>query len=102
MDDGSVFAVGVTTDTKVPIFEPIELIPPGVIDMPCRQFAAHFDRTIIVGRDGKQVFMIHLWEDVEFQENALFTPPWLEHLIKDNQTVRSVHRGWLHTAISTD
>lgn len=103
-DDGSVYGVGLSTDTKVPLHEPVELIPPGVVDLPVRQFASHMDRTTVVGADGRQVWQVHLWEDPELRDYALFTPGWVDRLLEEDSSVRiaQVHRSWLHTVILTD
>lgn len=104
LEDGSVWAIGVSTDTKEPRFEPIQLIPPGVVDLPVRQFAAHMDRTTVVGADGRQVLQVQLWKDPELQEVAVFTPAWIDRLLEEdpNMTVRQVHRGWIHSVVETD
>ena len=103
-EDGSVYGIGVSTDSKEPMLRPMELIPPGAVDMPVRQFAAHMDRTTIVGADGRQVLQVHIWEDPEFQDYALFTPEWVDRLLSEDSQVciREVHRSWLHTVILTD
>lgn len=104
LEDGSVYGVGVSTDTKEPMHIPLELIPPGIVEMPVRQFAAHMDRTTVVGADGQQVLQVHLWENPDYQAYALFTPGWVDRLLEeDSQTrIKAVHRGWLHTVIHTD
>ena len=104
MEDGSVYAAGICTDTTNDIlFDPVLVVPPGAIDMPCRQFDAHFDRTTIVGRDGRQVLQFHLWHDTELRDYGVFTPFWVDSLLDDdNLRIRSVHRGWLHTLVVTD
>lgn len=104
MEDGSVYAVGICTDTTREIFfDPVLVVPPGTIDMPCRQFDAHFDRTTIVGRDGRQVLQFHLWHDPELREYGVFTPFWVDSLLDNsNVRIRSVHRGWLHTVVVTE
>jgi hypothetical protein len=98
MEDGSVYAFGLAADTKKPIFDPIQLIPPGVIEMPVRQFQAHFDRTTIVGKNGDQVLQVHLWSNKELRSISAFTPPWMDHF---QGGISSVHRGWHHTVIVT-
>ena len=100
LDDGSIYAFGIAADESVPIMKPVQLVPPGVIAMPCRQFEAHHDRTTIIGSDG-QVFQVHLWNDEGLRDYALFTPSWAEQLRDQQQDVLSVHRGWLHTVITT-
>eukprot|EP00977_Amphora_coffeiformis_P016836 scaffold5325_cov183-Amphora_coffeaeformis.AAC.14 len=101
-EDGSVYGVGFSTDSKEPIHEPMELIPTGVVDMPVRQFAAHMDRTTVVGADGRQVLQVHLWEDPDYQEVAIYTPAWVDRLLDEDSQVRikGVHRSWLHTYCS--
>lgn len=104
LEDGSVYGVGVSTDSKEPMHVPLELIPPGVVEMPVRQFAAHMDRTTVVGTDGRQVLQAHLWEDPDYQEYALFTPEWVDRFLEEDSRacIKEVHRGWLHTVILTD
>lgn len=104
LEDGSVYGVGISTDSKEPMHDPMELIPPGVVDMPVRQFAAHMDRTTVVGADGQQVLQVHIWKDPSYQEYALFTPDWVDRLLEEDSRVRikQVHRGWLHTVIVSD
>jgi Regulator of chromosome condensation (RCC1) repeat len=104
LDDGSVWAVGVATDTKVPVHEPVCLIEAGIIDLPTlTQFAAHMDRTTVVFGDGRQVLQVHLWSDVGNQKAAIFSPAWLDELLENDSDlqIREVHRSWLHTAVVT-
>lgn len=103
MEDGSVYAVGICADDSNDIiFEPILQVPPGIIDMPCRQFEAHFDRTTVVGQDGTQILQFHLWSDPELREYGIFTPFWADWFFERNLKIRSVHRSWLHTVVVTD
>jgi alpha-tubulin suppressor-like RCC1 family protein len=113
MEDGSVYGVGIANDHHHPessnnsnshdiLFEPVLQVPPGIIDMPCRQFEAHFDRTTVVGKDGSQVLQFHLWKDPELRDYGIFTPFWVDLLLEEQLTIRSVHRGWLHTLVVTD
>lgn len=103
MEDGSVYAVGVCTDNATElIFEPVCVVPAGIIDMPCRQFEAHFDRTTVVGKDGDQVLQFHLWKDPEIREFGVFTPFWADTFLNSEVRIRSVHRGWLHTLVVTE
>jgi alpha-tubulin suppressor-like RCC1 family protein len=104
LEDGSVWAVGVSSDTREPIHEPVMMIPPNIIELPVRQFESHMDRTTVVGKDGQQVLQVHLWKDPELQEYAVFTPSWVDQLLEEDSTmrIRSVHRGWIHTIIATD
>jgi alpha-tubulin suppressor-like RCC1 family protein len=136
LEDGSVYAVGLASGTssnsggKIPIFEPVLLIPPGLVEMPVRQFAAHMDRTTIVGASGQQVLQVQLsqsmpttpkrdddegslsssrllWGDDEALSSCSashFTPAWVNRLLEHDPNVRvqEVHRGWLHTVIVTD
>lgn len=99
LEDGSVYAVGMGSDDPKPILEATEIIPPGVVDMPVRQFKAHFDRTTIVGKGGDQVLQVHLCLDEELQKYATFTPTWMDHFTNN---IKAVHRGWLHTVVVTD
>jgi Regulator of chromosome condensation (RCC1) repeat len=104
LDDGSVWAVGLSTDSNQPLFTPVCLIAAGVIEeLPVRHFEAHMDRTTVVTGSG-QVLQVHLWEDPANQNVAVFTPTWaLALLAGDNQQlqIQSVHRSWLHTLIVT-
>ena len=104
LQDGSVWAVGVSADTKEPIHEPVELIPSGIVEMPVRQFAAHADRTTVVGCSGKQVLQVHLWKDPELREFAVFTPGWLDRLLRQNGeiSIKEVHRSWIHSVVVTE
>lgn len=99
LEDGSVYAFGLAAHSKTPILEAVEIIPPGIVDMPVRQFQAHFDRTTIVGKNGDQVLEVHLWSEEEDRKLAIFTPAWMDYFAGD---IVSVHRGWLHTAIVTN
>jgi hypothetical protein len=103
LEDGSVWCVGVTTDTKRPQHHPICIVEAGMIDLSTlTQFTAHMDRTTIVF-DG-QVLQAHLWDDPEYQKVAVFTPTWVDELQINYPTarIREVHRSWLHTAIVAD
>ena len=103
MEDGSVYGMGICADQSSHIiFEPVLQVPPGIIDMPCRQFEAHFDRTTVVGKDGTQILQFHLWNDPELREYGIFTPFWVDLLLEENLRIRSVHRGWQHTLVVTD
>jgi Regulator of chromosome condensation (RCC1) repeat len=104
MEDGSVWATGISKDTKELILDPICIVPAGVIDMPVRYFAAHMDRTTIIGFDGRQVFQVHLWSDPEYREWALFTPVWIQNLLDSDPKlqIREVHRSWMHSVAVTD
>jgi alpha-tubulin suppressor-like RCC1 family protein len=104
LSDGSVWAVGISADTKTPMHDPVELIPKGILQLPVRQFDAHMDRTTVVGADGRQVLQVHLWSDPELREFAIFTPPYVDRLLDENETmrIRAIHRSWKHTVIVTD
>jgi alpha-tubulin suppressor-like RCC1 family protein len=104
LSDGSVWAVGISADTKTPMHDPIELIPKGILQLPVRQFDAHMDRTTVVGADGRQVLQVHLWSDPELREFAIFTPPYVDRLLDEHETmrIREIHRSWKHTIIVTD
>lgn len=103
LEDGSVWGVGISTDTKEPMHTPVCLIPPGLIELPVRQFTAHMDRTTIVGKDGRQVLQVHLWKDPSLQEYAMFTPAWVERLLEDDpqRTIQQIHRSWIHSVVVT-
>jgi alpha-tubulin suppressor-like RCC1 family protein len=112
LEDGSVWAVGIATDSQQPMFDPVCLLAPGVVDgdLPVRYFCAHMDRTTVVTNSG-QVFQVHLWEDPANQDVAVFTPAWAHALMADAEDkdaadggveqVQSVHRSWLHTLVVT-
>lgn len=102
--DGSVWAVGVSTDTNQPMHDPIEMIPSGTIEMPVRQFEANMDRTTIVGATGQQVLQVHLWKDPELRDYAVFTPPYVDRLLDHDKStrIREIHRSWKHSIIVTD
>jgi len=97
LEDGSVYGLGIPRDSAKPIWEAIRQVPAGVIDMPPRQFEGHFDRTTIVGNDGRQVLQVQLWS--EETTTAVFTPIWRDVL---SCPIQSVHRGWLHSLIVTE
>jgi alpha-tubulin suppressor-like RCC1 family protein len=112
LEDGSVWAVGIATDSQQPIFDPICLLASGVVDgdLPVRYFGAHMDRTTIVTASG-QVFQVHLWEDPANQDVAVFTPAWAHALLQSDddsssigssgEQIVSVHRSWLHSLVVT-
>jgi Regulator of chromosome condensation (RCC1) repeat len=103
LEDGSVWAVGIATDTKKPIHEAKCIVEAGIIDLETiSQFTAHMDRTTIVF-DG-QVVQVHLWDDPELQSAGVFSPTWANQLLVHDPTVRirEVHRSWLHSAIVTE
>jgi alpha-tubulin suppressor-like RCC1 family protein len=103
LDDGSVWGIGISSDTKEPIHEPVQLVTKDDMEdmLPVRQFAAHMDRTTIVGRDGRTVLQVHLWSDPDLREYAVFTPAWIERLLLDDPdlAIQQVHRGWIHSLV---
>jgi hypothetical protein len=112
--DGSVWAVGMTTDTKVVLNVPVCIIPAGMIptkDVSLNEpeavlygyFGAHADRTTIISHDGRQVLQAQLWEDPELQESAAYTPLYVDRLLQHDPTlqIKEIHRSWLHTLIVT-
>eukprot|EP00551_Chaetoceros_affinis_P006817 CAMPEP_0203678896 /NCGR_PEP_ID=MMETSP0090-20130426/33667_1 /ASSEMBLY_ACC=CAM_ASM_001088 /TAXON_ID=426623 /ORGANISM="Chaetoceros affinis, Strain CCMP159" /LENGTH=510 /DNA_ID=CAMNT_0050546339 /DNA_START=48 /DNA_END=1580 /DNA_ORIENTATION=+ len=102
LEDGSVYATGITTDTKEQIGGKtlVQIIPPGLIDMPVRQFISHFDRTTVVaGECGEQVLEVQLWSTEELRKEAVFEPCWVEEMLTQTDQIMSVHRGWLHTVV---
>uniref|UniRef100_A0A7S2VEI9 Uncharacterized protein n=1 Tax=Entomoneis paludosa TaxID=265537 RepID=A0A7S2VEI9_9STRA len=101
-EDGSVYAVGISTDTNIPLLvDPVELIPPGVLELPVRHFSAHMDRTTAIGRDGKQVLQVQLWEDPEMRSHSIFTPAWVDRMLEEQPDTKidQVHRCWAHSLI---
>ena len=104
LEDGSVWATGVSSDTKEAILVATCLIPAGVVTLPVRHFAAHMDRTSIVGADGRQVFQVNLWSSPDLQEYSVFTPIWIQNLLDTDPTlqIREVHRSWLQSVAITD
>ena len=100
MEDGSVFGVGIASDEAVPMLDPVELIPSGVIELPIRHFEAHHDRTSVVDNKG-MVYQVHLWNDETLQDYAYFTPSYVDELLDQGQSIQSIHRGWRHTIIVT-
>ncbi|MGK3738416.1 MAG: alpha-tubulin suppressor-like RCC1 family protein [Bacillariaceae sp.] len=100
MEDGSVHAVGIASDEAIPILDPVELIPAGVLDLPIRQFEAHHDRTTVIDGQG-MVYQVHLWKDEILRDYAYFTPSYVDTLLDEGHTIQSIHRGWRHTIIVT-
>lgn len=100
LDNGSVFGVGIASDEAVPILDPVELIPSGVLNLPILHFEAHHDRTSIVDNKGK-VYQVHLWNDETLRDYAYFTPTYVDALLDQGQRIQSIHRGWRHTIIVT-
>ena len=100
LEDGSIHAIGVASDEAIPILDPVELIPSGELELPIRQFEAHFDRTTVMDNQG-QVFQMHLWKDESLREHSFFTPLYIDSLLDKGQAIQSIHRGWLHTIIVT-
>lgn len=107
LDDGSVWAVGVATDTQLPVHTPVCLIAPGVLNVDdIVQFAAHMDRTTVVtgcqnDNQRQEVYQVQLWAEPENQTVAVFTPEWVDGLLTQHPKlkIREVHRSWLHTII---
>ncbi|KAL3944590.1 MAG: hypothetical protein SGBAC_001356 [Bacillariaceae sp.] len=100
MDDGSVYGIGIASDEAVTLLDPIETIPAGTIELPVKQFEAHFDRTTVIDSQG-QVLQFHLWKDETLREHAFFTPAYVDALLDQDQSIEAIHRGWLHTIIVT-
>ena len=98
MEDGSIWAFGLATDNTKPIHTPVQLCASGIVQLPVRQFEAHFDRTTVVDAN-HDVYQMNLWHNPELQEYAVFSPTWLD--LFSNQKIESVHRGWLHTLVVT-
>ena len=104
MEDGSVYAMGVSTDTAKPIGDKaVQIIPAGLIDLPIKQFSSHYDRTTIIGGDDcEQVLEVQLWSTEELRDGAVFEPEWVETLTQDGAKIKMVRRGWLHTIVITE
>jgi alpha-tubulin suppressor-like RCC1 family protein len=107
MEDGSVYAMGIATDTAKSIgTRPVQIVPPGLIDPPVIQFSSHFDRTTIVaggqGDENRQILEVQLWSTEELRESAVFEPGWVDTLTQDGSRVLNVQRGWLHTVVITE
>ena len=100
LEDGSVYAVGIASDEALPLLDPVVLLEPGLLEFPLRQFAAHHDRTTIIDNQG-QVFQAHLWKNEHLREYAAFTPSYVDALLAEGESIRAIHRGWLHTLIVT-
>jgi alpha-tubulin suppressor-like RCC1 family protein len=100
LEDGTVWAIGVSSDEAVPVLDPVELIPAGVLELPLRQFEAHHDRTTLIDKHGS-VYQVHLWKDEILREYAYFTPPYIDALWDQGHSIQSIHRGWRHTIIVT-
>jgi len=101
MEDGSIFGVGIASDEPVPLLDPVELIPSGVLDLPIRHFEAHHDRTTVIDNKG-MVYQVHLWNDETLRDYAYFTPSYVDSLLDQGHSIRSIHRGWRHTIIVTE
>ncbi len=102
MEDGSVWATGISSDTNQPVGgeTAIQIIPPGIIDMPIIQFKSHFDRTTIVaGVNGQQILEVQLWSNEELRQEAVFEPAWVGSISASCDRIKRVHRGWLHTIV---
>lgn len=109
LEDGSIWAVGVATDSPVPMWdEAVEILSPGIVDTSeIISFQAGFDRTVIVYglESGKrQVIEIQLWSSEELRQFGAVRPPYLDWLLQEegSQKVLSVHRGWMHTVVVTE
>ena len=101
MEDNSIYAIGISTDTVEPISQTaVQIIPPGILDTPIQQFTSHFDRTTIVAENGRQVLEVQLWSTEELRETAVFEPEWVEPFFdNNNKGIQQVERGWLHTTL---
>ena len=105
LEDGSVYAVGISSDTNEPLHEPQQIVVPGAVELPVMFFDAHWDRTTLIGADGRSVYQVHLWKDPELQEYALFTPAWVDQLLEDvpaTAKITAIHRSWKHSVAVTD
>ncbi|KAL3897741.1 MAG: hypothetical protein SGARI_006847, partial [Bacillariaceae sp.] len=88
MSDGSVYAMGIASDEAVPVLDCVEIIPPGVLKLPVRQFEAHHDRTTVVDNDGI-CYQAHLWLDPSLREYAYFTPSFVETLMDKGESIQA-------------
>jgi alpha-tubulin suppressor-like RCC1 family protein len=109
LEDGSIWAVGVATDSPVPMWnEAVEILSAGIIDTSeIISFQAGFDRTVVVSglsNSRRQVIEIQLWSREELRQYGAVHPSYLDWLQQNDrlQRVRSVHRGWMHTVIVTE
>lgn len=102
MEDGSVFATGIATDTNNIVGGElaVQIIPPGIIDLPLRQFKSHFDRTtIIAGEDGQQILEVQLWSTENLRRDAVFEPAWVDTINATCEKILTIQRGWLHSIV---
>lgn len=115
LEDGSIWAVGVATDTPVPLWdEAVEILAPGLVEMDeLVSFTAGFDRTVVVAGSGKearrQVIEVQLWSNEELRQQGAVRPTWLDWLETQervdtacSEKVCSVHRGWMHSVVVTE
>jgi len=102
MEDGSIWAVGISADEKKHIHEPVCILPPGLMSLPVRQFTAHMDRTTVVSSSGDRVLHTQLLSDTSFLEDRVFQPVWLDSLIDSGNRIREVHYSWKHSAVWCD
>jgi len=111
LEDGSVWAVGISSDTKELMHAPTLLVPPGVVVDPettVRQFDAHMDRTTIVADPApakeddadtqeenreQLVLQVHLWKDPGMREYAVFTPAWIDRLLSSSSSSSAARGG---------
>lgn len=101
MEDGSVYGLGVTSDTiQVEVEQAVEMLPRGFLEGTPREFRGHFDRTTIVEEGGKAVWEIKFYGKNQRQKNSMWKPAWVEELLVDHEEgVKMVSRGWLHSLI---
>jgi len=104
MEDGSVYGLGMTNDVRNSKSHNARMvIPCGLINGIPRDFHSHFDRTTIVSCDGKNVFETNLCGNSNFDHGNIWTPDWVDVLIKQyNVKVKLVRRGWIHTLVITE
>ena len=111
LEDGSIWAVGIATDTPIPLWnEAVEILASGVVNMnELVSFTAGFDRTTVVsgGKDKRrrQVIEVQLWSNEELRMQGAVRPSWVDWLENekgDEVKVSSVHRGWMHTVVVTE
>ena len=109
LEDGSVWGVGVATDSPVPMWDAaVEMLSPGIVDpSEIISFEAGFDRTVVVSgteNSRRQVIEIQLWSSEELRQFGAVRPSYLDWLEQEGSLhkIRAVHRGWMHTVVVTD
>jgi hypothetical protein len=109
LQDGSIWAVGVATDSAVPLWdEAVEVLASGVVNITeLISFTAGFDRTTVISGsdDGRrQVIEVQLWSTEELRQQGAIRPSWVDWLEREKgqEKVCSIHRGWMHSIVRTE